>query len=307
MNKILKILLSFSKGERIGLAVLFALLITVFLLPSLIPKSEQTIFDIEKFKRTVDSLSQLTTVDNDEDGREFADYRKSFQPKTYTKEKNYTLFNFDPNTADTSVFQQLGFSSKQAVTIVNYRARGAVFRTPDDFAKVFVVSSEKFDELKSYIQITAIPQTAENTTKYDTTRFQKRIREIVELNSADSAMLVTVTGIGGYTATQIMKYREQLGGFVSVEQLREIRGITEERFEQIAPQVSANIVFATSIDLQTADENTLKKHPYIGAYVARGIVHYRKVASEKSYTIDDLVKNNILKSELAEKLRPYCE
>jgi len=51
----------------------------------------------------------------------------------------------------------------------------------------------------------------------------------------------------------------------------------------------------------------LKQHPYIGAYAARGIVHFRKVSGANACTVDALVKNNVLKPEQAEKLRAYCE
>jgi DNA uptake protein ComE-like DNA-binding protein len=58
------------------------------------------------------------------------------------------------------------------------------------------------------------------------------------------------------------------------------------------------------IDLQTADNDVLAKHPYIGAYAARGILHFRE---KNPCTIDALVKNNILNAEKAEQLRPYCK
>ena len=45
----------------------------------------------------------------------------------------------------------------------------------------------------------------------------------VELNTADSAMLDAVRGIGPYYAKKILRYRELLGGYYSVEQLKEIK------------------------------------------------------------------------------------
>lgn len=303
LQKATKILLSFSKAERIGLAMLLALLVLFLLLPRFIPQRQPNNFDVAAFKRTIDSLSQVVAANGSNELPEVADYR----PR-YTKEKNYRLFAFDPNTANATTFEQLGFSQKQAAAIVSYRTRGAVFRTASDFAKVFVVSAEKFEELQPYIQInvTTLPQ-APAKPAYDSARFPKTERVLVELNTADTAQLVTVRGIGSYTAAQIVKRREQLGGFTTIEQLSEIKGMTAERLQQLTPQLSVNKSLITTINLVTADENSLKKHPYIGAYAARGIVHYRKISGTQMCTIDELVKNNILKAEQAEKLRSYCE
>jgi DNA uptake protein ComE-like DNA-binding protein len=96
-----------------------------------------------------------------------------------------------------------------------------------------------------------------------------------------------------------------LGGFASIEQLREIRNMTAERFEQIAPQFTIDTTLLTLIDLQTAERDALARHPYIGAYAARGIVHFR--TTQGYCNIDALVKNNVLPAGKAEQLRPYCK
>lgn len=54
---------------------------------------------------------------------------------------------------------------------------------------------------------------------------------VVELNSADTTALKMVPGIGSVFAKRIIKYRDLLGGFYSVEQLGEVYGIDEERYE----------------------------------------------------------------------------
>ncbi len=63
------------------------------------------------------------------------------------------LFMFDPNTVSVEQLQLLGFSSKQAAVIDNYRKAGAVFRRPDDFKRSYVVNDYMFNRLRPYIAI----------------------------------------------------------------------------------------------------------------------------------------------------------
>ncbi|MDR0668167.1 MAG: helix-hairpin-helix domain-containing protein [Prevotellaceae bacterium] len=310
MLKRLKILISFSKSERVGLAVLLVLLAWFIIWPHLVPPPQSSVMDMDEFKRRIDSLSRLPSLEDDNEPSFTSVYQRKDHYKDYKKyEKppiNYV--HFDPNTVDTQVFEQLGFSPKQAVTIVNYRSRGAVFRTPDDFKKVFVVSDEHFERLKPYIRIdtAALPKLLPRA-RFDSLRYPKREPRIVEINTADTAELRWVNGIGAFTAQQIVSYRKRLGGFARIEQLREIRGMTDERFEQIALQITLDTTSFTRIDLRVADEAILKAHPYIGAYAARGILLFRRMSGAEACTIDALITNNILKKDVAEKLRPYVE
>jgi competence ComEA-like helix-hairpin-helix protein len=302
MKKLIKVLLSFSLGERVGLFLLLSMLLLFILWPHVVPlRREPSPQSLERIKRMIDSLSQpIAEADKDEIERGEASPSRSRPKRKVTARP---LFAFDPNTADSETFEQLGFSPKQAAVIINYRATGGVFRRPDDFKKMYVVSAELFEQLQPYIQIAEAYGSPK--TKRDSSTFPKQgARIAVALNSADTTALLTVRGIGSYTAAQIVKYREQLGGFVHIQQLLELRGMSEERFEQIASQLTLDTALVTRIDLLTADESLLRKHPYIGAYAARGIVHFRD--TQGYCDVDALINNNILKAEQAEQLRPYC-
>ena len=56
-------------------------------------------------------------------------------------------------------------------------------------------------------------------------KFPEGIR--VELNTADTATLKKIPGIGSYYARRIVDYRNRLGGFVSVAQLKEMGELPE--------------------------------------------------------------------------------
>ena len=215
---------------------------------------------------------------------------------------NLELFEFDPNTLDSTGFLRLGFSSAQTRSLLKYRASGAVFRKPEDFSHSYVVSEQMYNRLASYIRIEqALPPPQEVR---QTVRPQP---EIIEINSADTARLVQLRGIGPYYARKMVQYRERLGGFVRIEQLLEVEGIDAARLSQFEAQVIIDLARIRKIDLKSADPSALGKHPYIGPYAARWIVHYREQLSDTVCTVSSLLRRNLIKAEQAEWLRYYVE
>ena len=297
-------LCSFSRGERLGLSVLFALSAGIILVPVLTPTPPAPDYaELRDYMRRIDSLHALSAAMDS--AVERTDYsRFSASQGTFSPPERAELFPFDPNTADSLTFQRLGFSSRQAAVIIRYRNSGAKFRTPDDFAKVYVVDENMFTRLSPYISIlpdnetTPVPAANMETGNVPATT-------MVEINVADTTALKTVRGIGSYFAGAIVELRTRLGGFTQIEQLLEIRGMDEERLQPLRNQLTIDTDLVRKINLQTADEQTLRSHPYIGAYTARGILLYRR--SNPHCTLDDLVVNNILQKAQAEKLVGYVE
>ena len=60
----------------------------------------------------------------------------------------------------------------------------------------------------------------------------------VSLNSADAAELTTLQGVGEVTAAAIVEHRESIGGFTSIDQLTEVRGIGPAKLEALRDQVT---------------------------------------------------------------------
>lgn len=61
---------------------------------------------------------------------------------------------------------------------------------------------------------------------------------LINLNTATAEQLMTLRGIGESKAEDILSYREQNGGFGSVEELMQIPGIKERVFEKIKDQIT---------------------------------------------------------------------
>lgn len=191
-------------------------------------------------------------------------------------------FPFDPNIVTENELVRLGLSQRQAEVITNYRQKGGKFRKKSDFKKMYVVSDSLFARLEPFIEI---PK--------------------VEINAADSASLVTLSGIGGYYALKIQKYRDLLGGFVSGEQLMEISGIDKERYDGFVEQIRVDTTLVKRFSIWELSADSLSKHPYIGSYASKGIVSYKHICDSSLWTIDNLVKNSILSRSNGEMLKKY--
>ena len=304
-SKNIKELLSFTRNERIAIAVLMIILLFVFLYPHLVPKTKIDDAGFEEFKSMVDEFEKHATE---------ADPTKTLtQPNNTSMQKyekpKFETFDFDPNTADENTFMRLGFSQKQAAAIITYRNRGVKFKTADDFKKVYVVSDENFARLKPHVKIasTANPQ-PETTEKPTLVNENTTTRSIVfvEINSADTTELKKLRGIGSYYARQIVDYRTKLGGFANINQLKEIRGIDAERFAMFENQAKADASLIKKLNINISTAKELAQHPYIDNYLARGIEQYRNIAGKIEH-IQQLVKEKIITSEQSEKLNDYME
>lgn len=74
----------------------------------------------------------------------------------------------------------------------------------------------------------------------------------IDLNTADTTLLQTVSGIGAASARRIVRYRSLIGGFTSADQLLKVWGITPENFIRIEEQVYADTTTAAFAALRKA-------------------------------------------------------
>lgn len=95
----------------------------------------------------------------------------------------------------------------------------------------------------------------------------------VDLNAADSMMLVSLPGIGPYYARRIIRYRNQLGGFVRTSQLSEIEGVPDSVMKWF---IITDTVPVIRLNLNNATLTELRNHPYINFYQARAVVEFRR-------------------------------
>ncbi len=209
-----------------------------------------------------------------------------------------SVSDFDPNILDADGFVALGFSPRQADVIIRYRRSIGGFRTKDDFAKCYVVSDVMMERLGPHICMAE--KDPHDSVSSDTLR--------IEINSADSTTLRRISGVGDVLVVRIMEYRERLGGFVSVEQLAEIRGMTPENLDRIAEQIRVDSCEIQKIDVNFAPQKTLVgqmgNHPYVTGEMLRKLLKNRQLKGGWR-NIGEMVEQDIMTSEEAERLSPY--
>ena len=126
-----------------------------------------------------------------------------------------------------------------------------------------------------------------------------------DINQADSLDLQSIPGIGAKTANAILQYREQLGGFISLDQLLELNYMDSARWIRLLPYICiSDSIVIRKININTASVETLKKHPYIDFYLAKSIVVHRK--KETGYrSLEEMKSATKLYQELFDKIKPY--
>ena len=125
-----------------------------------------------------------------------------------------------------------------------------------------------------------------------------------KLQRPDMVALVSVNGIGEKSATEIIKYRELLGGYHSVEQLAELNCVTEENFAKFLSQICCDSCKIKKIDINFAGPKELERHPYVSARTLRRIIKQRQLKGGWS-RIEEMTEQNILSEEEAKRLAPY--
>jgi DNA uptake protein ComE-like DNA-binding protein len=207
------------------------------------------------------------------------------------------LFLFDPNTATDKDFMRLGLSEKQIKTIRNYQSKGGSFRRKEDFFKIYGISESQKNALADYIAIekneTVVPE-----KKAETAIIQ------IEINAADSVKLMQLPGIGDKLSKRIVKYRDLLGGFYDIAQLKEVYGLNEKVIKQMDGMIKVDPGSIHKIDLNFAEWNELARHPYIQKNLARQIVKFRiKYGSIHEASV--LRDSMILSIDEYTRLKPY--
>jgi DNA uptake protein ComE-like DNA-binding protein len=126
----------------------------------------------------------------------------------------------------------------------------------------------------------------------------------IDINTADSMTFVKLPGIGPVLSVRIIKYRRLLGGFVRVEQLKEVYGLPAETYEMIKGRVYADSAQVSRININSATYKEILRLPYFEKYEVTAILKYRELKGRIN-NIGDLIDNKLLTIEKARKVNPY--
>ena len=244
-------------------------------------------------------------------------------------------FPFDPNTADSTQLLRLGLQPWQVRNIYKYRAHGGIYRCKEDFARLYGLTVKDYRRLEPYIRISNdyLPASTlvegrrnvhderiagrqkdttggrsvsggRDTSHSYTPLYPVKLKdtERVVLNTADTTQLKRVPGIGSYFARRIMRYGQQLGGYVSVDQLDEIEDFPEDAKKYFV--IEQPVVRKVNVNQLTVQQ--LRRHPYINYFQAKEIVNYRRTKGPL-HSLDELRLSRDFPPEAIRRLEPYVE
>lgn len=236
-------------------------------------------------------------------------FNRKRQPYYYAGEHKTELFEFDPNTADSTALLRLGLQPWQVRNIYRYRAKGGIYRRPSDFARLYGLTVAQYRRLKPYIRISpdylpasSLPEAAAH--ERDTLKFPIKINEDerIVLNTADTAQLRRVPGIGSGFARAIVAYGTRLGGYVDVDQLDEIDDFPQESKKYFIVSNPQTV----KLNVNKLSIVRLRRHPYITFHQAKAIADYRRLHGPL-HSLQDLRLHRDFTEEAIKRLEPYVE
>ena len=213
--------------------------------------------------------------------------KKYFPPKS----------RFNPNDYSLDDWMALGLSVKQSQSILNFVQRGIYSNSA--LEKIYVMPTEVYDLIK------------------DSTYYEKQITEftvikdsvvkplpLLEINAASKEDLIELNGVGEFYAKQILKYKNELGGFVFIEQLLEVWKMRLETYEKLLPQLSIDTNKIKKINVNTCSLEDLRSHPYLDYYQANSIIKMR-MQKDGYNELQEILESKLINEEEFQRLLPY--
>jgi competence protein ComEA len=299
----------FTKKERHGIIYIVFIIAALIFLPFLFPYfSKKESIDTSKFEKEIAQLQ----IDSSSKKIHFKfrdEYENDVSPSDkYGSEKKVELFYFDPNTASVNDWVRLGIREKTAKTIQKYILKGGRFKKPEDLKKIWGLSETDVNRLIPYVSIknvgTKFPHFEEKLYSEKANYTSKNSIEKIDINLADTNAFIALPGIGGKLAKRIISFREKLGGFYSIEQIGETYLLPDSTFQKIKPYLVLNSKVAKKININSANVEEMKSHPYIRYYVANAIFQYRQQHGNFQ-SVEEIRKIMTVTDEIYNKAAPY--
>ena len=201
---------------------------------------------------------------------------------------------FDPNTVQADSLISWGLPVRIARNMEKYVGAGGQFRSHEDLARIYNMDTTC---LRQLVECAIFEARAEK-------KYRQEVSSIC-INSASVEEFTKLRGIGDVLASRIVKFRDKLGGFVSVSQIADTYGLPPETFAQIETslQIKSGI---EQIAINEINMESLASHPYVTFRQARAITNY--VDNHGALTSsDDLLNIHSLDSGWVKKVEPYFD
>ncbi len=182
---------------------------------------------------------------------------------------------FNPNYITDYKGYQLGMSINEIDRLLQFRKSGQFVNSVQDFKNVTGVSDSLLMVIAPRFKF---PDWVINKQQQKNANgFHKSKIVQLDINEATSEDLQKVSGIGNVLATRILKTKDQLGGFVSMQQIGWIYGISSDVFEKIQQYfvIKQKPSSLLKLAINSATLKELIAFPYFDYTLAKEIIIYR--------------------------------
>ncbi len=306
---------NFNKRQERGVFVLSFILIIVILLnyysPELAPEPPKHISENAQYLKQV----KLQALLEENSYKKFTNKRI----KTFVVKEPVNIHStkvFDLNSVSFDELKSIGLPEKIARNIQKYRNSGGYFYKKEDLKKIYGMTNEIYIALEPFIN-TESKNTKKNSklkndsvqSSFNKSQFKVRKSTLVDvlflgINSADSAQLLEISGVGPFYAGSIVKYRRKLGGYNDIRQLNELFKMDSSKYNRMKKQLYLDTIPLQKININTADFKTILKHPYIDYETTKYIANKRNRLGKYAavYQLKDSVA---MPDSLYFKILPY--
>ena len=250
-----------------------------------IPFTSQNEYNHTPFEKEINEFEKSLAITNEN------------EKIKYNTNLNINYFNFDPNSASKNDWMEMGLTEKQINTIFNYIKKGGRFYKKEDLKKIYSINLNTYKKLEPYITI-------------DTNKYEKKIKKktiyYLDINSIDSIQLTHINGIGKILSKRIIKYRELLGGYVELKQLKEVYGFNPDLLKEFKLLFFIDSSKIKKININNVSKNDLQNHPYINGYNSEAIIAYRNFKGNIK-NINELLINNLLEDSVYKRIKFYIK
>jgi len=297
LPQIIREYFSFSRDERAGILVLLVFIFIFFLANRLIFYFEKPgLVDREEFEQLWNELHQ-----GEDD-----------------KKAHMSFFMFDPNTVDSAALDSLALPGRVKQNLLKYRLHGGLFKSKEDIRRIYGMNDSVYAAVKDYVDVpekkvgTLFPVRSRKVLLRQTGKKEHPETKIgesvfrIDVNRATADDLKKLNGIGEVLSSRIIKYRNLLGGFCSLEQLSEVYGLRRETLDRLDGRLLLDTTAITRININFAGFRELARHPYLTGEEAGRIINYRDTVG----FIEDKFKlqnDSVLKKGTFLKICPYLK
>jgi competence protein ComEA len=305
LKKIFGDLLIMTRGERNGVLVLLLLIVLAMVIRYVVPRMTN---DDQDYLEAIDEkINQLEAQKDSIEQKQTYDEVDTNEPGVQVPERKVLLFRFNPNLLSLDSLLMLGIPERTARTMVKYREKGGKFYRPVDLLKIYGFDSVLFRTLEPYVSTAELKESRKRDTeapKFVPAKEPAEDNWQLEINAADSVEWDRLPGIGPVYARRICNYRKALGGFIAIEQLKEVYKFPPETYELILSRLTIDPTLVKTINLNFTDVNELMRHPYCDLETAKRIVNYRSARGPYA-SVSQLLTDSLISVVAYQQLSGY--